>query len=576
VTIVSIMVIAVNDVPQALDDAFATDEDAALTVAAPGVLGNDTDADSTTLTAALATAPSHGQVVVNADGGFVYTPNANFNGLDTFTYTVSDGEANAGPVTVTITVRPVDDPFSAAPDALVTNEDTVLVLPAPGLKANDADPDGDAAPVVTLSPRHGTLTVNTDGSLRYAPAANYFGSDSFTYVLSDGASESNHVDVTITIVSVNDPPVAQGNQYATDEDDSLAVPAFGVLLNDDDVDSGVLSAVLASGPSNGTLTLHNDGALNYVPNPDFVGTDSFTYRASDGTDASAPATVVITVRPVNDAPVAYGESFTADEEVPLTVAAPGLLANDTDIDSTALTAVKVGNPTHGTVVVNADGSFVYTPALNYDGSDSFTYRTRDASGALSNIVTVSLTVNEMPDPPVAVARTFTVNEDSSRSLALTGTDPDGDALTFELVTLPANGTVIGVVPNLIYRPAANFNGTDTFTFVVSDGTFTSAPATVTMTVAALNDAPVAQNAAYSTPAGTALNGQLGATDIDSTALTYAVTTAPTKGTVTVDAATGAFVYTPTAGMTGADSFRFRANDGKANSGIARIDIVIQP
>jgi VCBS repeat-containing protein len=202
--------------------------------------------------------------------------------------------------------------------------------------------------------------------------------------------------VSLTARSVNDVPVARDDAYATDEDTALTVAAPGVLGNDTDADGNALSAVLVSGPAHGTLALSADGSFSYTPVSNFNGTDSFTYKANDGTADSNVAAVTLTVRPRNDAPVAVNDAYTLAEDTTLTVLAAGVLGNDTDLDGDNLTAVLVSGPSHGTVAVNADGSFTYTPAANYNGSDGFTYKANDGT-ADSNVATVSLTVTAVPD-----------------------------------------------------------------------------------------------------------------------------------------------------------------------------------
>ncbi|PYR74790.1 MAG: adhesin, partial [Acidobacteria bacterium] len=193
----------------------------------------------------------------------------------------------------------------------------------------------------------------------------------------------------------------------------------------------------------------------------------------------------------------------------------------------------------------------------------------------SAAATVTITVNPINDAPVAHAQARTLNEDTTKAITLTGTDIEGSPLTFTILTMPLHGMLTGTAPNVTYVPAANFNGADSFTFKVNDGSLDSNVATVSLTINAVNDAPVAQPASYTTPRNTPLVGQLVATDVEHQALTYTVTTQPTKGTVVVNPSTGAFTYTPSAGKTGSDSFKFKANDGIVNSNAAKIDIQIQ-
>ncbi|MCW5844141.1 MAG: tandem-95 repeat protein, partial [Caldilinea sp.] len=192
----------------------------------------------------------------------------------------------------------------------------------------------------------------------------------------------------------------------------------------------------------------------------------------------------------NRPPVAADDAYATDEDTPLSVAAPGVLGNDSDANNSALTAVKVTDPAQGTLALAADGSFTYTPAANFNGSDSFTYRASDGQ-ADSNVATVRITIAAVNDAPTANAQSVTTAEDTPLAISLTGSDIDGDSLTFAVATPPQNGTLSGTAPNLTYTPAANFNGSDSFTFQASDGTATSAPATVAISVTPVNDAPSA-------------------------------------------------------------------------------------
>jgi VCBS repeat-containing protein len=191
--------------------------------------------------------------------------------------------------------------------------------------------------------------------------------------------------------SSNYAPVAANDSYSTAEDTPLNVSASGVLSNDTDVDGDPLTAVLVSGPAHGSLTLNPDGSFNYTPFANYNGPDSFTYQADDGTTTSSTATVSLTITAVNDAPVAVNDSYSTAEDTPLTVSAPGVLSNDTDVDGDPLTAVLVAGPSHGLLTLNPDGSFNYTPFANYNGPDSFTYQADDGT-VTSGAATVSLTV----------------------------------------------------------------------------------------------------------------------------------------------------------------------------------------
>src|SRR5206468_376467 len=207
---------------------------------------------------------------------------------------------------------------------------------------------------------HGTLTLAANGAFSYTPAANSHGSDSFTYKANDGTVDSNIATVTITIAAVNDAPMA-GNDTATTAEDTATTIA--VLANDSDVDGDALTVSVGSQPAHGTATVNADQTVTYMPTANYNGGDTFTYTVSDGHGGTATATVSITVTAVNDAPVAANDTYSTAEDTVLTVASPGLLANDSDVDAgTTLTAALATGPAHGTVTVNANGGFTYTPA----------------------------------------------------------------------------------------------------------------------------------------------------------------------------------------------------------------------
>jgi len=294
-----------NVPPVAVDDGDLTDEDTAVTI---DVLTNDYDIDGTIdpTTVAIVSGPANGSLSVDPVSGVVtYTPNPDYNGSDSLTYTVDDDEgATSNVATVTITVVGVNDPPVAVDDFYSTNEDTLLTVPATGILAilaNDSDVDLDPLTSILVSDvSDGTLSLNADGSFTYDPDANFNGTDSFTYVANDSLADSNVATVTITVVGVNDPPVAVNDAYSTNEDTPLTVPADGILANDSDVDGDLLTSVLVSDVSDGTLVLNADGSFTYTPNANFNGTDSFTYVANDSLADSNVATVTIIVISVND------------------------------------------------------------------------------------------------------------------------------------------------------------------------------------------------------------------------------------------------------------------------------------
>src|SRR5207249_2573118 len=183
----------------------------------------------------------------------------------------------------------------------------------------------------------------------------------------------------ITVTAVNDPPVATNDSFTTNEDTALIVAAPGVLGNDSDIDSATITAVVVTTPAHGTLALSANGSFTYTPTANYTGPDSFTYKANDGSLDSNVATVAITVTAVNDPPVAANDTFTATQDTALTIAAPGVLGNDADIDSATITAILEIGRAQGRETVEVNGSVTYTPATSFGGTDGLTYTASDGS-----------------------------------------------------------------------------------------------------------------------------------------------------------------------------------------------------
>ncbi len=556
--------------------------------------------DGDPLTYKLVTPPSHG-VLVGVPPTLTYLPDSNANGVDTFTFRASDGQETSTVATVTLNIAPVNDAPLAAGDAYTMDEDTPLdVLVGEGLLANDSDVEGATlSALLVVGPTHGTLTLEPDGAFRYTPDADFNGADSFTYRASDGELASALTSVTLTINAIEDAPRPAADAYETDEDTPLTVAASdGVLANDVEVDGDPLTATQVDGPTHGTLEFEPDGSFRYTPDANYNGPDSFTYQVSDGKATVGATTVQLTVRSVNDAPVAVGEAFTTDEDIPLIVAASeGLLANDEDVEDDTLSALLVEGPAHGTLVLEPTGAFRYTPDADFNGPDSFSYRASDGD-LLSAVTTVNLTINPVNDAPVAVGDAFSTDEDTvlavtaNNGLLANDRDVDGDALTVTLVAAPSFGTLqLNRDGSFTYTPRANYHGSDSFTYQASDGALLSAVTRVNLTIRSVNDAPVCTAARANTPVVWPPNGKwvsismLGVTDVDGDVTTNQVTAirqdeavnAPGSGNTSPDGEIVGNVARVRAERVGSGNGRvyhiyFTASDG--NGGTCQGDITV--
>ena len=409
-----------NTQPTVADDFYSITEDTVLSTTV-SVLSNDIDADFDILTAVPASTPI-GELDLHPDGQFIYTPTLNYTGLVTFTYQAVDEFSAYDTGLVTIEVIGVNDAPVAADDTGATNEDTLIDLE---VLVNDSDVEGDELTVSEVTqPPHGTAQIINGGSqVRYTPALNYNGLDTFAYVVSDGFL-TDTATVDVTVLPVNDAPVAYGDVYTVTEDTALNVTQPGVLANDVDIDGDALSAALENAPAHGDVTVNPNGSFLYTPDQNYNGPDSFTYRASDGSLSSAPATVQINVTPVNDPPIAVDDVYNTTEDATLIISAPGVLGNDQEVDGDPLTAALASLPAHGSVSFLEDGSFEYTPEHNFDGSDSFTYTALDDHGG-ADTGTVTIVVNGLNDDPIVSvsADQNVINEGGSVAFTGSFTDP---------------------------------------------------------------------------------------------------------------------------------------------------------
>ncbi len=378
----------------------------------------------------------------------------------------------------------------AVNDAYEAVEDTELVVPAvTGILANDTDEEGNTITIVSnTQPEHGLLVLNADGSFSYLPDADYCGADSFSYNVTDGICDTPvSATVSINVACVNDCPTATDDSATVDEDGSVAIP---VVANDQDIENDPLSVGSFANGANGVVTQNGDGTLTYTPNANFCGTDSFTYKLTDGICDQASwdeGTVTVTVSCVNDEPVASGDSYSTDEDTPLTVDAPGVLENDVDIDgdSLSINPVLIAMAQNGYVVANADGSFTYTPTADFCGTDCFEYSLLDGQGG-SDTAEVIINVACVEDnvAPDAVDDEAEVNVGSSVIVPVldNDVDADGDSLTITSITQPAVGTVVDNENGTVtYTSTGSSCDDDSFTYTVSDGQLTDT-ATVAVTV----------------------------------------------------------------------------------------------
>ncbi len=571
--------------PIATDDSYAISANTALVIAAPGPRANDLPATGTTVTFP-GTVPDGTLSGTSAAGAFTFTPDTDFLGSSVFNYTL-----NAGVCTDTGSIR-IDVLESNNPPVATDNnfdmvEGTTFVVPAPGIMADDSNGDagepgfGITASLVT-GPASGTLVFNADGSFTYTPVVGFTGVVSFTYTVSDGSLTSAPATVTIT-VTANNAPVANNNSYVTLQNTTLTVPALtGVLINDFDLDADPLTAVLGTTVASGTLTLNANGSFTYIPPNGFTGLVTFTYRAFDGAVNSNLATVSIAVGNANTPPIANNDNYTMSAPATtLTInAANGVRANDTDLQSATNTLIiaLVTDVTNGTLTLNANGSFTYTPDVGFNGVETFTYQATDPGGAVSNIATVTIAVDSNT-APVAVNDSYTVNQNDFIFVPANGvlgndTDIDGNATIAGAIQVSSasNGSLFLYSDGSFdYFPNFGFFGTDSFTYrAVDNNSVFSNVAVVTITV---NQVPTAVDDIYATAFDTPLNANVLTNDQPAGLTVFGAGAFPSfyGGSVTL-AANGALNYIPPPFFFGQDFFYYQVTDGVLVSNYAIVII----
>jgi len=348
------------------------------------------------------------------------------------------------------------------------------------------------------------------------------------------------------------------DSYTTKSGTSMACPHV----------AGVAALILAGEPglSNAQVRTRLRQTANDLGS---VGRDKWYGYGLVDADEAAPG-------PANNPPAASDDTYSVNEDTTLDAAVPGVLGNDTDLENNPLTAALISDVTNGKLTLNSDGSFSYTPYKNYSGNDAFTYMANDGI-ANSNAATVYITVNNKNDPPIANSQSVETTKNTDIAITLGGSDVDGDPLTYSIVDGPLYGTLSGTAPNITYTPEKDYIGSDSFTFIVNDGTVDSDSATVSITVTKINQQPVAEGQSVTTNEDIYADITLTGSDPDSDPITFTIFSPPTNGTLELDSnfsSNGELTYTPELNFNGSDDFTFKVNDSKIDSAPAKISITV--
>jgi gliding motility-associated-like protein len=561
---VNISVVPANEGPVATNDDYTIEEDEALIA---NVGSNDTDADGDALTFAVTTNTINGSLQFNGDGSFTYTPNTDYTGTDSFSYSVCDPAGVCAYADVTITITPINDAPNAVDDFIAAEEDDVV---SNSVATNDTDAENDPITYSLVSDvSNGNLLFNTDGTFIYTPNTNYYGTDVFTYAACDEGG-CDTATVTINVAQINDGLIAVDDLFEALQNSTVEEDAS---VNDIDIDGETLTYNIVVSTTNGTLTLNADGTFTYIPNTGFSGTDFFQYEVCDP-DFCDTAIVTINIIDLNTVPTASDDSFTVNEDDILN---GDVSNNDSDEDGDILVYSPFGtiDTEHGTVILNSDGTFTYTPDPDYSGTDSFEYTACDDNGNCVD-ATVTITVLPLNDSPIAIDDNYTTNENTPIDIDVSDNDVDFDSstLTYSVVTSPSSGNVVAInnAGEFTYTPNIDFSGNDSFVYEVSDGNGGTDQATVYITVIAGPDI-AAENDQYTVNEDEILNGDV--SENDSAGLTYTVESNVSNGTLVLNS-DGSFTYTPNPDYNGFDEFTYQACDDQGNCVSATVTIIVAP
>lgn len=537
--------------------------------------------------------PAHAQrFSLNSGGGFIYTPVASFTGTDSFLYVGSNGNQSTSPTKVTITISPTNQPPISNDDTYKVSVGNMLTVDnGIGVLKNDGDPEHHSLTAYLLTaPKHGIIPdFDPLGGFLYTPNPGFEGTDSFTYKASDGQHWGNVATVSILVSKTNHAPVANPIGWSTAQDVPLLVAAPGVLSNDTDPDRDALNAILATKTQNGSVTLASDGSFKYIPNPGYIGTDSFTYVAKDGSLSSVPATVTITVNALatNKPPTGVADIFYVPQGKTLTVTREGgVLANDVDPENHPLSRTISSQSIHGTFSPVDAGGFTYIPSPTFTGVDTFSYLLTDGHTTVGPIE-AKLVVLPINQKPTANPDAWSLYQDGQlyvsplKGVLVNDTDPQGSTLKAILLTQPGKGLLNPIAGGGFgYIPNAGFTGQDSFTYKVTNGVMDSDPTTVYLNVNAVpsKKPPVANPDSWTVGKDQILNvadrGVL-VNDFSTLGVPLFATpfTQPAHGTLTMLGG-GGFSYTPNAGFTGQDAFYYTAVAGSVGSNPALVSITV--
>lgn len=553
-----------NDAPTSEKDSITIIEDMANVQIAVTANDSDIDEGDSLKVAILAPPTSGGTATVMDDTMVVYTPGLNFFGKDTIVYQVCDTSNACVTDTICITVQSVNERPIAVDDFLTINEDAGSIVI--DVQANDSDGDGDSFVTTIISTPMEADTLNGD-SIRVTAPTDFTGVQVIVYKICDPLGLCDTANVTITILPINDPPVANTDNITVPQDTTNV--GIAPLLNDTDVDDITLSVTTISTTTtaNGSATLINPDSIIYTPLSGFSGIDTIHYIVCDTSNACTNGLVIVTVGFVNTPPTAFNDSLTLLEDGGSNIV--NVLLNDTDIDGLAdsLKVVSITTPVNGGLAsIVGDSSVSYTPALNFNGLDSIKYTVCDTSLGCAT-AWVIFTITQVNDAPLAINDTVALPKDTmGAQIAVlpNDSDIDGDALTVTTIGSSTQGVIPIVAGNLIgYSAPSGYLGIDTITYKVTDTGGLMDTAILIIVISDPNNIPPTANPDFATTIpSVAINIDVQANDVEPNGdnLVTTIIGGPKAGNTAILLNLDSIQYTPAITFAGYDTIWYQVCD----------------
>ncbi|BAY86177.1 G-D-S-L family lipolytic protein [Calothrix parasitica NIES-267] len=602
---------------EAINDSSNINEDTQVSI---DVLANDGDGDNLTINS-VGSGSNGTTAIVNNE--IVYTPDSNFNGTDSFSYEVSNGNGGTDTATVTVNVAPVNDTPVAQNDSATTNQETVVSIK---VLENDSDVDGDSLTIISADPGSNGNTAIVNNEIVYTPDSNFNGTDSFSYEISDGNGGTNTAQVSVTVTESDSG--SGSNPSARVNAGLLALYNFNEGSGDRVFDVSGVGTALNLEINNPNTTTWGNGILN-LNSPSLIASVQAADKLIDGITATQEVTMEAWLTPGNrsqngpariatlssnvsnrnftfgqagdDYNVRFRTTTTGNNGVGRTVSSTGGLletqlthvvyTREADGDASLYVNNQlVSSETIGGNLSNWNENYRFALGNEFGGGRSWLgsldlfavyNQAFDASEVAQNFFAGSDESGSPSTPPttggntaVAANDSININEDTQVNIDVLENDEDGDNLTINSVGSGSNGTTAIVNNQILYTPDSNFNGTDSFSYEVSNGNGGTDTATVTVNVAPVNDLPVAQNDTATTnqETGISINVLANDSDVDGDNLTIASVNPGSNGTTVI--VNNQIVYTPEANFTGEDSFTYSIEDSNGVSDTAQVTVTV--